>query len=1035
MLQYSYNHRCYNITITYSSFPGDGVYREVRRGTVSVADILCTTNNQLLKKIPVLEVTVKCTPLYIAVKSRPFGGSFAIIPNLLQVSQLSVTMVLPQTLKPSIVFSGTVTIAGQSINVQITYTFSKDGEFEVLADTRLPSLKLKEVVQRLTSLSIPLPSSVGFLDKAVLKMKGTFTKNLDGDMIIEVQLKSGNRIFAVLQRENGKTKTAIAADIAKIRLSHFIRSVTKQDISSVPFLGTLMLPELGVTVSKQTIVSELASEKFKNTRLLKYFAENIPSGVTAFIRIESMRVIMKVTYDSEQMSLKVKEGVLSVRTFLKQIRVNVGRIPLPAGFTHIWDIQVAEIGYNFKDRVIFMTFELKKTLKYFGGLIQVMNPTVRLEIKQPKREVTMEANGYVIIAGTKFSVLITKGDDGKYYLDASAKKISFGPLLTSFRTSILPPQLKSLTRSLPFLNFGVKDFRIVLPFDKQRPRVYLSGKPVIAGYSPLKISAVIIRLQPNNVVTVLEIDLGRPNLARLLGQLAPRAAGTLRNIAILNQNIRTQIIISPKGVRGVKLSNEIARVFNVHQGITVRAELKIPSNCGKDIFCKVAQLLLPKNTKLNIEASIVSTTHFRLLAGISGNIKIPGGLTLKQAGLEIKVAGGVTNIGIVGKIALRNPRLDLTARISQSVSGVTLEMIAAGCWNNAFGLPILDICNIHAAVGFGPGTAITEIAFGAKINFGHKRCRPLTAIGYVGINSVNPNQNYYYVKYPKGMSLSVLLRAMCINTRIIPAPIANSGLMPGFLYSFSATGKSIPEIRLHIPAGLQLNGRINILGYIVSANIKVTPSRGIYVAISMPPLNVARGLLKIYRSPSDRSHGPFLKADLRPPTIKVQACGYISVLGISVSSCLKITRNQLMFTIHGRILHIMRASLTIYTQSGGSLITRNFQAKGTINPGEFHRLVNPVKNAVSRIANVAGNAIRKATNFISNRLNVFNGANSALNRARNALGRLQGRFNGAVNRVNSLRHRVNSICHIRRCGSSKFILCLINYYVREVIKC
>ncbi len=1023
-----YIYRYYKIMFPnppYPSFPGDSVYRKVSFRTVSVADIFISANNQLLKKIPVLEVTVKCTPLYIEVKSRPFGGSFTIIPNLLKVSQLSVTMVLPQTLKPSILFSGTVTIARQPINVQITYTFSKDGEFEVSADTRLPSLKLKEVVQRLTSLSIPLPSSVGFLDNAVLKMKGTFTKSLDGDMVIEVQLKSGNRIFAILQRENGKTKTAIAADIAKIRLSHFIRSLTRQDISSVPFLGTLMLPELGVTVSKKTIVSELASEQFKNTRLLKYFAENIPSGLTAFIRIHSMKVIMKVTYNSEQMSLKVKEGALTVRNVLKQIRVNVGRIPLPAGFAHIWDIQVAEIGYNFKDRFIFITFELKKTLSYFRGLIQVMNPTVRLEIKQPN-EVTMEANGYVTIAGTKFSVLITKGDDGKYYLDAFAKKISFGSVLKSFKTSFLPPQLSSLASSLPFLNFRVKDFRIVLPFDRQRPRVYLSGKPVIAGYSLVKISAVMIR-QKKNIITILEIDLGHPNLAHVLGQIAPGAAGILKHIAILNQNIPIRIIISPRGVIGVKLSKEIAQTFNIHRGITLRADLKMPSSCGKDKFCKVVQHLIPGNTRLSMEASIVSTTYFRVQAVISGDIKIPGGLiTMKQAGLEVKVAGGVTSIGIIGKVALHNPKLDLTARIYQSVTSVILEMIAAGCWNNAFGIPILDICDVQGSVGIGPETGISEIAFGANIKFGPKKCRPLKAIGYMGINSNNPNQNYYYAKLP-GRSLSVLLRAMCIKTRIIPAPIAKSGLMPGFLFSFSVVGKSIPEIRLHIPAGLQLNGRMNILGYIVSANIKVNPLRGIYVAISMPPLNIAKGLLKIYRSPSDRSHGPFLKADLRPPTIKVQACGYISVLGISVSSCLKITIKELMFTIHGRILHIMRASLTIYTQNGGSLITRNFQAKGTINPGEFHRLVNPVRNAVSHLANVAGNAVRKASNFLSNRLNGFNIANSALNRARNVLGGVQGRFNGAANRVKSLRHRVNSICHIQRCGSSELFKTCMQY--------
>ncbi len=976
-----------------------------------------------MNKITLHEITVKCTPLDITVTSVPFDGAVTVIPGLLKIDKLSLTAKLPNNLQPSIIIGGTMIVSQQPIQVDIMYTFSEDGEFDISASTQLPALKVKQIVKKLTGLAVPLPSSIKFLDNAVLKLKGTFSKSLEGDLIFEIQLKSGHRVFVVLQRQGKSIKGAVGVDIAKIRLSKFIRTVAKQDISSVPFLGSLVLPELGVTLSKETISSQLVKEQFQDTRLLKYFDENIPPGLTTFVRSDSLKALMKLTFNSEEMSLTVKEGVLTVKKFLNKIpKVNIGRIPLPPGFEHIWDIRLQEIGYSFKEKLTFLEFSLQKTLNYFNGVIKIMNPTVRIEIS-PK-EVSLEANGDITLSGTKFSVRIAKNDNGIYYLDASSARIPIGSLLHSFHTKFVPPQFNSLTGSMPMLkNFAVKNFRIVLVFDKKTPQVYLSGKPEISGYSPLKISAALIRQQSNKIVTVLEIDLGKTNLARLLGQLSPRAAGALKRIAMLNWDISVTVLISPESVNNVKLSQEIANQINVPQGITVRSKFQIPQNCRGDKFCLVLQRLLSKSFALNLEASIMSTTDFRMFAGISGDIKIVSGFTLKKAGLELKVAGGVASIGVVGTVALRKPRLDLTGKIYLTTTGeVVFEMIMAGCWNNAFGIPILDVCNIHASFGFGPTTGVTEIAYGMKVRLGIKRCRrPIEGEGYIGINTVNPNQNYYYAKLHSGMSLSVLLKAMCVNPGAIPQPIRNSGLKPGAMFSFSVAGKSIPEIKLNIPPGLQVNGQMSILGYVVTVNIKINPTQGIYVSVILPPLNAVRGALKIYRTPRDRRNGPHLKVDIGfPNRFKVEACGYIEVLKMSVRSCMKMDINRMYFSIHGNILHILKGSLIIYTRNGlGPFFTRAFQCRGHISVGEFGKLSHPVWNAVHSVAATAGKLITNAVNHLRHRLNLFNNANRILNRARHGLRVAQGKVNHARNRVNWARNRINSICHYQRCGRSE----------------
>ena len=128
---------------------------------------------------------------------------------------------------------------------------------------------------------------------------------------------------------------------------------------------------------------------------------------------------------------------------------------------------------------------MSRTLEYFGGVIRFLNPTVRLEVRPPNSEITVEAFGDIEIAGTTFSSLIAEDDNSMYYLDASTNQISLQPFLSSFSASVVPAQLQ------PILNFAVRDFRMVLPLDSTLQQLFLSGSPVIAGYSVVDLFATI----------------------------------------------------------------------------------------------------------------------------------------------------------------------------------------------------------------------------------------------------------------------------------------------------------------------------------------------------------------------------------------------------------------------------------------------------------------------------------------------------------------------------------------------------------------
>ena len=963
-----------------------------------------------------------------------FGKTLSFFNDLLSIDTSSVTLTVVND-RISYDILGNITLASTRLDIELSYSSASD-IFTFFSDVSAPSLSLGSLVSELTSLSLPLVSEFQSSHQRV-KIAGSVDSQSSGIVIISVSIDSIHRAFLILEKDGDTLETAVALDIASIQLSDVIESVTGQDVSSLPFFGSITLPEMGLALSTDRISSQLFQRCFMNTMLLECYNITIPSGFSGFVNFDFASDVFSITHDNDALAFSTKDGELSVREVLGLVlsAVDFQRIRLPSIFADIFDIDISDFGMNLTSNDLMIDFDLGNTVEIFNGLIQITSPLVSLEVSLPDNDVSVEIRqGSIVLGEVDFSFSITEDTNENYILSANTDYISLLSILSSFSAKLLPVHLQQIIQSVPLLNSGIRDLSMVVPLDAAFQQVFLSGKPVIAGFSLVDMSATIFRDESGSVDMVYELDFGDTNFADILGEIAPFARSILRLIPLLDQDLDISVLFSPVQKSDIRLYYDDLASLAIKNGITIRTDITFPSDskCNADLFCALAKSILPSDTVLHIDSTINNAASFQLIASLTGNIQI-GGLTITHTGVELRV-GEDTSIGIIGKMSLQNPRLDFTIRAYLSPTGLVLEMIAAGCWHRAFGLPI-DICDVHGSIGIG-ATVITEISYGGRIQIGGLLgCnvgRPLIAEGHIGLNTIEPRNNYYFASFPQGLTISNLLEIFCIDVSAIPPPIANSGLEPGFQTSFTAgvTGKSIPEIDLYIPPGFQLNGTLNIFGFRVSANITVDHMEGLYAAVALDPLEVG-SLFQMYASSSDTTRGPYLIADLRANRVSVEASGYLSVLGISVGASLFMSAETISASIEGSILGIVEASLTVTSPYSPSFSELQFEVEGTFKSALHETIQDAIRNAASSIADSANVALDAAQSVLNAASNAFDEASAVFANARRELDRVQGEFDNAANEVNSLIDRVDSVCSTRSCGSSK--LAILFAFVLQIV--
>ena len=979
---------------------------------------LPTSNKFAADAIPLDSVSYNCQSKVLSITSHP-RGTQTVVPDVVSVSNvaISVSVAINDWNKLTAEFSGDWSIAGASIHLEATY---EDGTTTVTGSPESGSIDFVQLTEDLTGFDTSglLGSSLTVSDLVVEGIIGE-----DDDAIFTMSTTArGTKGYIIVQRQSGEESAsyAVAIEATNVHLARTIRAITfgEVDISSIPYFGSITIPGVGVSYSSADIQG-IPEQLFENSPLLSINSDSLAKGVTAYVLF---------SFSDEPIAVKVKGNILmfiprpsavNVRSLLAAIPgINVNSIPHPPGTTDFLNFDVADFEIDLESNTIAVTVVYPGSLSYFNGFLSIGEVEVVTVIEG--QDVSVEFLGKLNIAGIELLAGVELNDDDKYQFFAVGTQLPLSSISSQLHASVLPDELSSLANSLP--SISINDPVLIYVLDSNPQQLQVGGTPVIGGLSTVQMDAVIIWQQSRSLL-VQGYEIGSINLISLLEQLTGH---NFDSWAILNQNVQAAVLISPMTLPNVHLTGDTLSTFAVQKGISLQASMGLPPNCDRDPFCAVVKTFLGADVSLSLQGVFESPNSISYVAGVA-NMNLGGGVVLSETGLEVQVSAGTTSVGVVGVIDLSNPDITLAGRIFLGLSGVTLEMTLSGCWNNAFGADWLDICNLLGAVSLVPGvpSPLTGIQVGGMVRLGHDTCgSQIVGSGYVGLDVVNPSNNYYYVNIENEVTMGSILRSFCIDFDV-PRPLAESGFPRGFMSSFSLLGVDLPHVPLSIPQGFRYSGTTNILGLEATSNITIGLPQGLEYAYQLPPINIDRGLLTMTASRSDRSRGPFMRIDLDllpTPRVDIEARGYINVLGIAVESTLIITNEKYEFTIEGKMLNLFEASLTL-SAAYGNIASSQFRVRGEFKNNLYAAIEGKIRDVLQASANEATAAISGAQREVDKARGGFESAQRALKSAEDDVRSAQGVFDSATGELRKAQNAVDNLCRTRSCGSGK-LLCI-----------
>ncbi len=967
--------------------------------------------------IPISEIAFDCSTNTLTIVTRPYGSQ-AIIPGVLDLGNIgfSLTVTLTDAQSLVVTFGGQWSIGQVTIDVGVVYTRAT-GQFDITATPSGTRFDLAALASDFTGLTLPNPfggsiSFDSFVLSGVIASDGTTT-------LIISQTLQVTKVYLIYHKPSGGTsQKAIAAEFANFNFASLISQATGVDVSAVPYFGSLTAPAIGLTISTAAITG-LPADTFAASSLLSLNGDSVENGITAYLNFDFLPEPLKMTFNGKLSFTPPSTGGLSVSTLISVIpNLDLNSIPVPFDFNIITNVDIVSFSLsNDVNNAASINVQYPNGLSFFDDLITVMNADITLFLSRQPTKLRVQLSGDLSIGSSSFMVSLFTDNNDNYVIQASANTLPITSAISQFGASVLPPELNSLLGGIPFFSFTIDSPHITYPFSSVPKQIQLGGTPIIAGYSTVSMDAIIIR-QASKTDLVMGFDIGSVNLADILHTIS---GFSFNSIPILNQDLEATIVISPVTLPNLRLTGSRLSTISITQGVSLDAQMSFPSGCSSDLFCAVAQFLLGADAKLVLRGTASSATSFSVFAGVS-DVTVGSGIVISDAGFEIQ-AGVKSSVGITGTIILANPPITLTSRIFLSTSGVVLEMAQTGCWDRAFGASWLSVCNVLGSIGMIPGVTVTALAVGGEIRLGDPSCStPITAIGFLGIDTLTPTNNYYYVQFTDRTTVASVLSSFCLNLNL-PRPLAESGFPHGFLSSFSLTGTTIDNAGISIPQGYRLNGTLNILGLEGSADVTIGLPDGINIAVALPPINVGNGLLQMTASSSDTSRGPFLRAVvviLPSPSVDISASGYLNVLGISVEASLRITNTNYELSFSGNMLNLFQANLFI-SASYGSLSQASFQVRGSFRNDLFDRIQTEIQNTLQNSANEASAAIGSAQNAVNSQRGKFDDANRVLESGKRDVASANSAFNSAVSSLNSAQNTVNGLCSLSNCGSSESI--------------
>ncbi len=956
-------------------------------------------------------ISFNCETNEIKIETQP-GLNLRVIPTIMELKnvQFSLSAVLTRITKTlEIDMKGSWFMGPLSFQANVSHSRSSGStEISILSK----SVSIDKIVKQLTGLTLPgapqkLPS---------FKFSGYIESGGSATLILSSDQSKNNKFYAFYQQDKGEGAPvkAIAADITDLKLSSILKNTMRVDISRVPVLGRLAVKNIALTISSGEI-TDLPEDTFAKTKLLKRNGDTVSSGLKAYITLPIMSNPMTATYSHQILTLRTNSKELGLKSLLNFLgsKFHLGKMRLPKQLDAIFSLYVKEMKI-FKDKLS-ITIVFPKTISFFNKLLSFSKIIVTLYISNKAPKLSVKATGNVQLAGANFQTVIFQDKYKKYTLMAKGKYLDIHKVFVKLSAAVLPDIVSSFLKNIPFLHFGIQKPSINYKFNSKPMNLVLSGTPVIHGFKTFNFNAIVTKVKQKNAV-IMGFELYKINFADILKKVT---GFNFHRFAMLNQELAITITIAPSDNNDVHFISDGLKGVPITKGVSVTASMKFPKNCDQNRVCRLSSKLIGKDASISIQATVQSTTYFPITASIK-NLRLGKKLVLTKASLKIIGHGTNPTIGFIGSIHLKKYNLVLSASIYTNNVEYTLGMSMRNCWVNVFKQKWLSICNILGSISYIAEIGVSGFEIGGEIRVGYASTKhQITAKGYRGVNLISPTDNYYYASFTK-VTVGYVLKALKINVRI-PRPLAISGFPKGFLSSFSAFGKELPQVGLSIPAGFRFKGTLNILGLESMVDVNINLPNGIKFMAGLPPISIAGGLFKMYASSKDKSKGPYLNATVQilpRPFIDIEAKGFVSFIGITLETSLKITNREYKYFIKGNAWGLFQASFLIHAQYG-SIKTAGFRVKGEFKSDLFEKIQKTVVDALNNSAKKATAAINKAKAKLERAKVPFDRAINKLRSARQKLDRAKDKLRRAGDKVARTRHRLMNKCHIHHCKKCK----------------
>ena len=806
--------------------------------------------------------------------------------------------------------------------------------------------------------------------------------------------------YAALSYQRARTVYTFAIDLPRFELAGLVRTLTggSVDLRDVPVLGSLTVPETGVVVSSDNVVPNLLPHLLDGN-VRNAISSYIPKGVSVVAKIPfvsdhpAVIFLLKLGADAVSFSVRDPGRSLTLGNLINAIvpDFNVIELDVPPGVSDLLDVQMTRFDLITKPMTLAAEFRLDSKIDVIPGYFSIVNPSIDINMTLSKpRSFGFQAGGYLKFGSGDFDVQIRQAPSGKgFVVTAQHTEIDIGKIIEKFNANFLPSTLSSALQAASIIDFKILEPRLSVKV-AENFQVEFSGRPQIADWDGVRLSGVVSKTT-ESVVMAGGFEFLNIGFASVVKKLTGVDVAALK---LLDQSLRVAAIISPESMPGVRLRGEILEKISIKRGLSLVALFSFPSNCGGDRLCEFGKGTIGSKASFQLEATISSVAQFEISAGVD-NIRLSDSIELRECALFFDV-GKETSAGIRATLALSDPQLEFTGELSGGVEGITFRFTMKGLWKRAFGISYLTLGNAILSGSLKPVYPfLTALELGASLSLGR-----LEVDVYVGLDVVDPFQNYFYGSVNRSLTMSDVLRAFHSSVRL-PRVVAESGFPDGLHVSFSATSRVLSPSGISIPRGIVINGTVQILGFRLTADIDVNLPKNVKVMVTMTPLNLAKGLIKIFKSKNDRSNGPLLDIDMKVdgvPSVNVVANGYVNFLGGMIESeeQLLITNSLFVLNLRGA-LFVFEASLRIYA-SYGSLHAASFRVSGSIASRSLDALDTDASHIIDTGANEATLRVRRAEEK-------KNSASSF--------------FESTAEKLRHARDKVNALCRIRKCGKRK----------------